>query len=480
MVPPAFAAESHWVSENGGDFSDPTNWSPSPPTSEETAIFDLDRSYTVRFHQQMRNGGLRVVGGEVVFEMDSGAGYQTGHMEIASEPDSQALLRVNSGLIDTLGEMVALGDEGTALLELENGAVLECGDFRAGWMPGGRAEIRVAGAGTRLSTGRFNMRRGNVRLVIADQALVQASDDFYIAQQRGESSVVVDDATLKISGGSALDVGVEQLGDSEGSLTVLNGGVVETRDLRIARQHAAGGQARGSVEVAGPDTMVRVDRHLIIGQRSEDSEGVWARSNSGSLRIVDGATLQSAAGGSAERLTMVGWGETPAGGRGEGLVEVTGENALWQIGHEADAAELEVWFGSEGGWGSLRVADGGRVELGNGFSGGFRFEGESRLELARGTLAGGDLQLAQGVTVTVILSDNLSEPVMVLAGTFDPAGASLSIELEEGFSKFDQPIPIAGYGSYSGDPFQLHTESPGGSAIVEYGADSMTLLIPGQ
>ena len=74
LVTPALAGTKNWVNPFGGMFGDARNWSPSPPTVTDDAVFDVDSEFAVHFTTDVTTLTLRVGASDVTLDL-AGFGY---------------------------------------------------------------------------------------------------------------------------------------------------------------------------------------------------------------------------------------------------------------------------------------------------------------------------------------------------------------------------------------------------------------------
>ena len=326
----------------------------------------------------------------------------TAGVVIAQDSGSTGLLRFDGAgsrlEASTAGGGIVIGDAGTARLEVGGGATLSLpvqvgGPLALGKAASADATMLVEGAGSRLTVD------GSMTLGVAGRAAIdlrsggafETRDTLLVGQNAGaEGAISVDGAgstftlagtraklgvagdgrlavtnggvaslrgalgfgfapttlgaeaggqgTITVTGaGSRVNTGALNVGDlGRGLVTITSGGALESSgDLRIG---GVGGDARGSVEVGGDGSSLKVVG-LVVGTNSSLAFG-----DTPSLTVADRALLQTT--GTAEIGT--------AAAGGSGLVRVTSD-AEWR----ADGARIAVGNPAHGS-GRLEI-DGGRV-----------------------------------------------------------------------------------------------------------------------
>jgi T5SS/PEP-CTERM-associated repeat protein len=105
-----------WTNVAGGLFSTPGNWSAggSPDVAAESALFDLNSTYTVTFTGPVTNGAATV---------NNGGGHfsNSGSLEIGDSPSGNGTLVVPGAGSRVIAGLLNIADQGTALASISAG-----------------------------------------------------------------------------------------------------------------------------------------------------------------------------------------------------------------------------------------------------------------------------------------------------------------------------------------------------------------------
>jgi hypothetical protein len=83
----AMAQDVRWINPAGGDWAVGSNWDTgSPPSGQQSAVFELPATYTVTGAGPFTMHGLRVVGGDVTLDVPEGFGFYEGRIGSSTGP----------------------------------------------------------------------------------------------------------------------------------------------------------------------------------------------------------------------------------------------------------------------------------------------------------------------------------------------------------------------------------------------------------
>jgi T5SS/PEP-CTERM-associated repeat protein len=322
----------HWIEPAGGLFSVPAHWSPPlrVPRRGDDAIFDLDASYTVDFARDEASRSLLVQRGDVLFAL-GGTEYEVASLALSNPPDDPAApgvrLRIQGGTLDASEAGVLTND---AVLRVEDGTRLIAGDTLLG----------ISGVGTLSGTGSLEVAAGGFVL----------SADAWLGYDQGGSE---GRATLEGTDAQWTVLGRLAVGfDNQGELRVRDGALLSTSEAAVADLSATA-SCCGLAVVSGLGAEWRNARALEVGSATF-----------GELRIEDGGLVVT-------HDALLGRGDPSRLGTGsEGAVHVEGEESLLRatdslvLGGDLGAPRSPLAAVGPGGFGSLRVAGGARVWVG--------------------------------------------------------------------------------------------------------------------
>jgi hypothetical protein len=115
---------TRWIDPAGGAFSDPGNWSSGVPDADDTAVFDLNATYTISLSAPVALGRIQAYDGDVTLDLVS-ATASAAELQMGNDPNPIVLspvLRVTGGGELALGTADLAGDD--ALLSVQGGSSL--------------------------------------------------------------------------------------------------------------------------------------------------------------------------------------------------------------------------------------------------------------------------------------------------------------------------------------------------------------------
>ena len=284
----------------------------------------------------VRDGRVDVgFGGEGLLQLFSGSSLESESGRVGVEPGSKGSVRVHNLDTKWLNESeLQVGVAGEGAVRVQDQARAESASVVLGFEGSGSGILRVSSDSTFAISDELSVGRdGEGQVFILDGQV----DSRYgmigdREQSSGEATVRGDDAVW--TNRENLYVG----NHGEATLTVERGGQVINQDGYIGF-HAA---SDGVVNVVGADSIWHNVREH--GDRTDLFVGKNGR---GTLRIAQGGRVVN---------TYAFIGDQPGS---EGTVEVTGENAHWDIAWGRYHSTLYV--GNRGS-GTMRIEDGGRVD----------------------------------------------------------------------------------------------------------------------
>ena len=266
------SATQRWTGAAGTtDWTTATNWDGNavPDGSENVYISASGVNGTAVLSTTASGGTFGVgwyAGGTSTLTIVSGGDFSnTGTSTFGWAAGAKGTLYVNGGSFvsgDVSSDDLIVGNEGIGALSISNGGTVSAGDFYVGYATGGAGSLTVAGSGSTLTTagGSFVVGRSTSTgsITISESAAVISAGTAYL----GHVSSAVGDATVE-GAGSLWDAATLLVGNTgQGSLTILDGGLVSVDSL--------------SIDVA-------------VG----DAVGVIQMSTGGMLAVADGGTTAS-------------------------------------------------------------------------------------------------------------------------------------------------------------------------------------------
>lgn len=304
------AQTTSWV-DGTGDWFNSLNWSAGVPNSGTVAYIN--------------NGGTA--------QLSSNGGNIGGVLLGLNTADSGTLTISGAGNIST-DNTTEIGRNGTGVLEITNGGDLTDGRFVMGAESGSHGTATVSGTGSTWTNTVvcFVGYLGTARLNILAGGQVLGSTSTSIGESTGSNgTVIVDGAGSAWTGGS-----LTIAGNGTGYLSISNGAQVSSSGAEVARNPGS----NGTVNVSGGST--------------------WM--NNGPLSIANGFAVTTGAvhimSGSAVSATY----SIIGGAGGTGTATVDGAGSTW-----TNSGDLFV--GSDQGYGTLTITQGGTVSNSRGYIG---------------------------------------------------------------------------------------------------------------
>jgi T5SS/PEP-CTERM-associated repeat protein len=230
LVTPALAGTKNWVNPFGGMFGDARNWSPSPPTVSDDAVFDVDGDFAVHFTTDVTTQTLRVGSSDVTLDL-AGFGYT-----------------LSSTVADALHIGLAPGDVGVAYVA--EGA-MTFKNARIGATGGSIGTLVVNGTQAIVtSTGMINVGYfGSGQMTVSAGAQVHSTNTVVGLTSAG-NAIVTGAESQWINTGSYFIGGPDAVIDT---VSVLAGGVVisQTIEVQVSGQIAGDSVFQANVNSQG-------------------------------------------------------------------------------------------------------------------------------------------------------------------------------------------------------------------------------------
>jgi T5SS/PEP-CTERM-associated repeat protein len=310
----------NWNNPAGGLYGDGANWAGGVvPGAGDTAIFNVDGTYTVNFNSNHTVNRIILSDGDVQFQASPQMFSITN--TAASTPSI------------TIGANTANGD--IATLRLLSG-VMTAGHASVGHASGTTGTLIVSGSGTVLNKSRQLTvgSSGTGTVMIENGAHVTSSVSGFASAIIGSGTSASGSVTVTGAGSQWTNTGQVWVGLSgSGALTIADGAEVTSNDAEIAR----GSGSNGNVTITGLNASWNVgNAGFVLGS-----------SGTGELTISDGGQLSNGLG-------VIG---NAASGAGTALV--TGAGSTWTNANLGIGGNIST----SGGTGSLSVTDGGQVNV---------------------------------------------------------------------------------------------------------------------
>ncbi len=254
------------------------------------------------------------------------------------------------------GTGIVVGDEGTGLLQVENGATFTVASVEPdvtyalalGGNPGGAGTLTIDGAGSTFTAGAGGMSVGFVNsgsVTVSDGATLDVTDATYglvIAGDQGSTG----DVDITGSGSVLESTGVYVGLDGNGTLTVEGGAsLTASGDL----DEASGADSVTTTTITGAGTTATVQGDYVIGSAGAATDTI---SNGATVTVGSDTTLGENSSGQIDIAADAG---------SQGTVTVDGAGSL--------LSGTDLWVGGassgQGGTGGISLLDGGEVSARN-------------------------------------------------------------------------------------------------------------------
>jgi len=399
-----------WIASGGGTYGLPGSWDNGVPGPTINAVFDLGNAstYTVDFAADGTAYDLYLHGGNVTWAMASHNLSLTNNFFLGFLDGDTASLQVGGGAFSSIfGDVahlagtnatltlsgsgaawnnsmdITVGREGTGTLTVQNGATMTLGrDIYVG---------NQGGDGTLLVTG------GSSSFTASDGLLFVAVLTSASTQAHGQATIT-DGATASFGHQAAIgDGGIGTLTVSAGATLYTNKSTSGSGSSGILGVNAGPGQyGDGTATVTGSGSQWIQDGSLAVGFTGK-----------GTLTVSAGGELSTDMGHIARRSGS------------SGTATITGTNSKWGI---ANSLYVGGEAGAAGGTGSLTVASGGLVTVGQRLelwdSGTVDVTGGGALTVGSGSSAAGEVRLYTGGTLAG--TGSITGTLRNLGGTITP------------------------------------------------------------
>jgi fibronectin-binding autotransporter adhesin len=394
---PARAQDATWTGTKSDYWFDPFNWSNlSLPTGDTDVVIDITQPHSpVIGTRDAVVNTIRVGGsGAGMLAISYGGTLTSNSGDIGSQSSESIVTVTGTGSAWTNSGDLLVGNAGTGTLKILDGGFVQSALGSIGSSAGSVGAVMVsgvdsAGASSLWENGNlFVGDSGEGRLDITDGGAVVSSGLGTIGRSGGEGTVEVTGPDSRWTIGNTLRLG--HLGPGTGRLSILDGGLVETRYRAVVADSPG---STGVVRVEGGGSALAVEDILYIGN-----------SGSGTLDVLTGGRVESRSGyigaeaGSSGIVTIGGadssgnsssWVNSEAlhiGEKGSGQLTIqdggTVGNATGTLGQGVDSTGEALVTGAGSSWtsslnlhvgfegtGTLAVQDGGVVNSRQGFIG---------------------------------------------------------------------------------------------------------------
>ncbi|HMP79175.1 MAG TPA: PEP-CTERM sorting domain-containing protein, partial [Pirellulaceae bacterium] len=260
--------DRYWNSATGGAFGNPGNWTPTQvPCTGDTAIFDINGSYTTLFGQNHTNRRLLIGRGVVTFDLDGNVyqltetGTAAPSIVVGFNPGIAADLRILRGTLSGQSAMIGSvsGSHGTARVTGPT----------ATWNNTGILYVGAGGQGT---------------LHVNSGGSVTSGSGFV-----GNASTATGTATITGTGSSWTGMGTFSVGNNgQGTLNIQSGGLVSNTNGYIGRFSSSTGNAT----VTGAGSTWNNSGNLLVGGSDGSAGGTGSLSVANGGRVNVGGTLR--------------------------------------------------------------------------------------------------------------------------------------------------------------------------------------------
>ncbi len=462
----------NWNDPTGGNYHTPSNWSPAggPPGNQDVAFFTIAGTYTTTFaNSDGQSLAVEVGRGNVTFTSALATADHTwgtavvgprsndvassSTLNILNVPDfmmsGSLVIGQASGKTGTMNitnarwvnaGVTTVGDSTAGNLNLTTSAAqnsvlitdslsIGFGSGFAGSSPA-QGSVNVSGGSARIIANAVvvGSSGGNGQLTVSNGGLVQF-ESVHIANTESENSSITvsgTNSTMLIDNNLTIGSGVSNT-NSVGTLSVLNGGVVNTGgliDLGVAEQNPTG-FVSGTINISGSNAILTSGGILTIGRNRQGNVHV---SNGGSL-VASGIILGDAAG----------------------------SNGLLEISHTSTSVSTGLLNIGQSGVASLHVSNGATLNASHGTLGSLatgvgtlNLTGLNSAAFFTGTLGVGGTSIAAGGTGVVHVNNTTTLSVagqlsLWSGGTLNVGSIAFNAgnwNWNEGTVNFSQPTTL--------------------------------------
>lgn len=314
-----FSADREWLAAGGGDFGTPAHWSGNAvPGATDTAIFNLDETYTVTIDGDYTNEFAQIANGNVSLTLSPDRTYTVSDTFTVGSVASQSPALTISGGLDSSFDVAAwtVGSGATAqpvtttitgantlvnisgaflsdprvggnlfVTRIENGATVNAtGDtFRLEY----NSNLTVSGSGSKLEyTGAvagFETQNGNSVYRVEDGGYI-STQQLRIASRSSNSTAIVTGAGSEWVN-TRVHMGERPNNNKRATVMVLDGGLMTTNGAVWTHTDHTGDQHR--LVVSGAGSHWSATDFYVAGRG-----GTNARADT-SLAVVDGGTVSA-------------------------------------------------------------------------------------------------------------------------------------------------------------------------------------------
>lgn len=347
------ATAADWIG-GSGDWNNPANWASGvvPGDGQSILVANGGTIFATDLDIQAGSGGFGGstgdAAGDGAFVQSGGSSSWTGFgMQFGNGANtSGALTLSDAGSLQA--NILGFGNRGfgSGLISSSSTVTTEY-LFVAGRGPGAAraftsaGQLAITGPGTAVRvTGAFGFEAGydgSANITIADGALLETTDAVLVSTTAAGSSITIDHATMRFSGGFGFDMG---------------------RDISLAPDHPPVGDAvltlrNGIVEDTGFDGMLLADQSLVQGAGELRTD----------ITVRQGATIDPGESGSFGHLSVSGLLDNAP----TGIIGQSGGTLRFDIGNADAHDRLTVGALIAGGTLEVALADGFTTAFGDSF-----------------------------------------------------------------------------------------------------------------
>lgn len=312
------SADREWLAVGGGDFGTTTNWSDNAvPGGTDTALFDLDETYTVTIDGDYTNQFAKIANGNVSLMLSPNRTYTVSDTFTVGSVAAQSPTLTISGGLDSSFDVAAwtVGSNANAqpvtttitgantqvnisgaylsdprvggdlfVTRIENGATVSAtgATFRLEY----NSNLTVSGSGSRLEytgSNTFETQSGNSVYRVEDGGYISTLQ-FRIASRTSNSTAIVTGAGSEWVN-TRVHMGERPNDNKRSTIMVLNGGLMTTNGAVWTHLDNTGDQHR--LVVSGAGSHWAATDFYVAGRGTTN-----ARADT-SLAVVDGGTVNA-------------------------------------------------------------------------------------------------------------------------------------------------------------------------------------------
>lgn len=337
-----------WENEDGGEFSDPDNWSAGVPGVTDTARFNLNAEYEVQFTEDITNLRLLMADGVVTFNLYDDVAETRWTYTVTGTGGSRSTI-----MGPAYGAAGSPGDTRPAVLILDGGDMVSTGDLILSYNQRTVGRIELTNGAT-LTTGGGVFQVGGAtgsysELHIPTGTQVVMNNGITIAQGAGDSGP--SNGLVRVTGPALLDESedpIPQFHVASGNPVIGNNGNGRLEILNGAFARTSGNLSIGGVSsqliISGENTLL-ADTGTVAGMSATD----------GLMMIKDGG----------RKTTGVSWRfSASTSASAVSTILVDGADSEWTLtfSNTTQGFYLGGDNGGKSGTARLLLSDGGTVD----------------------------------------------------------------------------------------------------------------------